>query len=298
MSSVTSGIRGFDRHDGSSNAVAANSGSARSKSSREMPRSAMERGMSRASNNCSTAANQALHLLGNRMTAQAEQVGHGGVLLVRIIPALVRRGHELGRDRRVESNHVRQHERIGAAVGDAEASAEGVRQRMIDPDRRVRKCQRRDAGGVVHHAARLQILRLAVSDGQIAEHQADCLHRVRVGVWRSKNRNAGFERVGEAVDTGVGSQPFRHRHDELRIDNRHVGRQRIVGEGHFAPARAIDHDGERSHFAAGPAGGGDGDQPHGIRFLGREIGRRACGYPGMARPVPRDRRPATRTAAS
>ena len=53
--------------------------------------------------------------------------------------------------------HVRQHERVGPAVRDAEPRAEGMRQRVIHAHRRVGKRQRRDAGGIVHHAARFFI---------------------------------------------------------------------------------------------------------------------------------------------
>ena len=53
---------------------------------------------------------------------------------------------------------MRQHERVGPAVRDAEARAEGMCQRVIDAYRDVGERDRRNAGGIVHHAARLFIL--------------------------------------------------------------------------------------------------------------------------------------------
>jgi len=60
---------------------------------------------------------------------------------------------------------MRQHERVGAAMSHAEARAEGVRQRVIHPYGCVGKRQRRKAGGIVHHTARLFILRVFKGDG-------------------------------------------------------------------------------------------------------------------------------------
>ena len=104
--------------------------------------------------------------------------------------------------------HVRQHERIGPAVRDAEARAEGMRQRVIHAHRGVGKCHRRDAGGVVHHAARLFVAGMLIGDRQVLEYQPDRLHGVGVGVGRSVDRNPGFQRVRQAVDAGIGGKPF------------------------------------------------------------------------------------------
>ena len=121
----------------------------------------------------------------------------------------------------------------------------------------------------MHHAARLFVVRMLVRDRQVLEHQPNRLHGVGVGVGRSVNRNASLERVRQAVDAGIGGQAFRHRHDELRIDDRHVGSQRVIGQRHLAPALLVDQDGKGSDFAAGAAGRGDGNQPRPIDFFGR-----------------------------
>src|SRR5262249_19648090 len=53
--SLTIGIRGLERHEGSSKAIFAKSGSALSKSGCEIPNSAIERGICNRSSNCSVA---------------------------------------------------------------------------------------------------------------------------------------------------------------------------------------------------------------------------------------------------
>ena len=64
----------------------------------------------------------------------------------------------------VVRDDVRQHERVGPAVRHAEARAESMRQRVIHAHRRVGKRHRRDAGGIVHHAARLFVAGMLVGD--------------------------------------------------------------------------------------------------------------------------------------
>ena len=59
-----------------------------------------------------------------------------------------------------------QHERVGPAVRHAEPRAKGMRQRVIHAHRGVGERNRRNAGGIVHHAARLFIVRVLISDGQ------------------------------------------------------------------------------------------------------------------------------------
>src|ERR1035438_4788765 len=53
--SLNKGMRGFERHEGSSKAILTNSGIARSNSSFEIPSSAIERGIANWSSNCSVA---------------------------------------------------------------------------------------------------------------------------------------------------------------------------------------------------------------------------------------------------
>ena len=55
-SSLINGIRGFERHEGSSKAILAKSGMAVSNSSFEIPSSAIERGIANWSSSCSVAA--------------------------------------------------------------------------------------------------------------------------------------------------------------------------------------------------------------------------------------------------
>ena len=110
-------------------------------------------------------------------------------------------------------------------------------------------------------------------------------------------RDAGFERVRQAIDAGVGGQPLRHRHDELGIDDGHVGRQRVVRQGNFAMPRALSsHHREGSDFAARCRWWW---RPRSSRsrfdLPGGDIAPRAYGCPGTARPTPRGRLRATRS---
>ena len=214
---------------------------------------------------------QVLHLLLNRVAAQAQQIRDRRVLLVRDISLLVRRRQELGRYGRVIRNDVRQHERIGPAVRHSEVCPEGMRQRVIHAHRRVGKRHRRNAGGIVHHGARLFIARMLISDGQVLERHPDRLHGVAICIGRSVTGNGSFQRMGQAVDAGIGRKALRHGHNKLRIDDGHIRGQRVVGEGYFAPALFVGQHGKGSDFAPGSAGGGDGNQPRPVNFLGRVL---------------------------
>ncbi len=121
----------------------------------------------------------------------------------------------------------------------------------------------------MHHGARLFVAGVCISDGQVLERQLHGLQGIGVGIGRSQNRDPRFQGVSQTVDTGVGGKAFRHRHDELRIDDRHIRTQRVVGQSHLAPSRFVEQDGERSDFAPGAAGSGNGDQPCVVNFFGR-----------------------------
>ena len=77
--------------------------------------------------------------------------------------------------------------------------------------------------------------------------------------------------MGQTVDAGVSGKPLGHRHDELRIDNRHIRTQRVVGQRHFAPACFVEKNRKRSHFTTRSAGRGDGNQARRINFFGRVL---------------------------
>ena len=167
--------------------------------------------------------NELLYFFVDRGASQAQQIGDRGVFLMCDISTLVGGGHELGRNGRVERNHMRQHQGVRPPVGYMKARSECVCQGVIDAHGGIREGDRSDAGCVVHHAACLFIMRMLIRDRQVLEDQPYRLHRVRVGVGRSVNRHCSFERMRQAVDAGIGRQHLRHRHHELRIDDGHVG---------------------------------------------------------------------------
>ena len=153
----------------------------------------------------------------------------------------------------------------------AKARAEGMRQRVIHSHRRIGECHGRDAGCVVHHRARLFVARVFIGDRQVLERQPNRLHGVGVGIGRGVIGNRGFQRVRQTVDAGIGRQPLRHRQHELRIDNRHVRGERIIGERHLAPVLLVGHHRKRSDLAARAAGGGNGNQPRRSIRLRRKL---------------------------
>ncbi len=106
----------------------------------------------------------------------------------------------------------------------------------------------------MHHAARLFVVRMLIGYRQVFEYQPYCLHGVGVGVGRGKDRDRGLERVGQAINAGVGRQSLGHRHDELRIDDGYVGRKRIIDQRDFNPPVLVGHYGEGSDLTARAAG--------------------------------------------
>ena len=88
----------------------------------------------------------------------------------------------------------------------------------------------------------------AVGDGarQRVEDQVDGLQAERVRVRRREDRDVGLQRVGERVDPGVGGQLGRHAQRERRIDDRHVGDERVVDKRELALAGGDTAAGETS----------------------------------------------------
>ena len=61
-------------------------------------------------------------------------------------------------------------------------------------------------------------------------------------------------------------RPFRHGHNKLRINDGHVGSERVIGQGHLAPALFVGQHGKWSDFTSRSAGGGNGNQPRPVSF--------------------------------
>ena len=81
-----------------------------------------------------------------------------------------------------------------------------------------------------------------------------------VGVVGRHNRSVSFERVGNGVDTGSGSQAFRCGHHHIRVDDCHVRQKLIVGKRPFHAGVRIGNNRERGHFGAGARGGRNRDE--------------------------------------
>ena len=229
-----------------------------------MPAAAAVRGMPSSPSSASTRAKSASHDV-----AEPEHARHLGVLGRDDVGAVAGRRHELRRDRRVVAEDLREEERVGAAVRDAEARADGVGERVVDADERVGEGEPGDRRAVGHLRPRGQVVAVREGARQRVEDHPDGLQAQRVGVRRGEDRHVGLERVRQRVDAGVRGQRRRHRDRQARLDDRLVGDQRVVDEREL---RAADRQhGGRRDLGAGAGGGGHGDQPGAVRIL-REAG--------------------------
>ena len=95
------------------------------------------------------------------------------VLLRRDVVSGAGRGHELARQRRVVAQHVGQEDRVGAAVGDPEAGADRMGERVVDADEGVREGQAGDRRRVGHRRPRLEVVAVAVGPRQRVEDQVE-----------------------------------------------------------------------------------------------------------------------------
>ena len=132
---------------------------------------------------------------------------------------------------------MRQEHAVRAAVGDAEARADRVGERVVDADERVREREARDRRGVGHVGARPEVVAVGDRARQRVEDQVHRLQAEGVGVRRREDRDVGLERVGQRVDAGVGRHLRRQRQREPRIDDGDVGHERVVDERELAAAR-------------------------------------------------------------
>ena len=137
----------------------------------------------------------------------------------------------------VVAQHVRQEDPVCAAVRDAEARADRVGQRVADADEGVGEREAGDRGGVGHRGARLEVVAVGKARGSASKIRLTaCMQNASV-YGEAKIDTAGLERVGQRVDAGVGGDRRRQRERQPRVDDRHVGHQRVVDERHLAPRR-------------------------------------------------------------
>ena len=66
--------------------------------------------------------------------------------------------------------------------------------------------------------------------------------------------------MGHRVDAAEGGERLGQVHHQVGVDDGHVRRQFVVGDGILLAGRVVGDHGERRHFGAGARGGGDGDQ--------------------------------------
>ena len=130
-------------------------------------------------------------------------------------------------------------------------STELVSHRMAHSEERVRKSHTRHGGGVRHLLTRLRIIgTVVIAAGKIFKYIFKSAYCEAVRVIGGKHRRIRLKSMGHGVDTGGGSQTLGLVHHHIRIDNRHVRKQLIVGKRVFHSADLIGDNCEGSDLGA------------------------------------------------
>ena len=66
--------------------------------------------------------------------------------------------------------------------------------------------------------------------------------------------------MGQDIQTGVSGDFFRHRHNQVRVNDRYVRGQFVVGQWVLGTLIFVGNNGKGGHFRAGTGGGRDGHQ--------------------------------------
>ena len=145
-----------------------------------------------------------------------------------------------------------------------ERRADGVRHRVHDAQERVAEGHAGDRAGVVHLLPRPGGGRRAGLAGhrllEVGEDQPDRVQGHPVGEVVRVDRHVRLGGVGQRVETGVGRQRGRHVRGQHRVDDRHGGRQGVVGQRVLGAGDRVGDHRERGHLGAGARGRRDADE--------------------------------------
>ena len=251
------------------NAASASSGSAASNSRSATPASASERGMPTVSSRSSTRGEQPLAALVRAAPAEPVDPGHLRVLVGRHVARVAGGGHELRRQRRVVAQDVRQEDAVGAAVRDAEARADRVRERVADADERVREREARESSPRCSS-------RCAPSRSDPSAHARGSASRIRCSACMQNASVKGDAKIETPASSACvsASTPVsavserRHRQRQARVDDGHVGHERVVDQRQLA--RADGEHRRRRDLRARPGRRRHRDEPDRVLDL-REV---------------------------
>ena len=127
-------------------------------------------------------------------------------------------------------------------------------------------------GGIGHLFPGLDVGQaVVIGPGQVFKDSLQRLDGQAVGVIRSHHGGVGFQGVGHGIDAAGGGEALGGGHVEVGVDDRHVGQQRVIGQGVFHAALFIGDDREGRHLAARTGGGGNSDEISLFAHLGEGI---------------------------
>ncbi len=123
-----------------------------------------------------------------------------------------------------------------------------------------------------HRLARGAVLRLGAGGADVAGDEAHRVFCEAVGERAGAAADIGLDRMGQAVDPGVGGQPQRHRQGQLKIDDRRRRAAGEPGDQHLLVGLGIGDDGKAGDLRAGARRGRDRDDRRaGSRDLVRHL---------------------------
>ncbi|SSL80546.1 Uncharacterised protein [Klebsiella pneumoniae] len=109
----------------------------------------------------------------------------------------------------------------------------------------------------MHFAAGRNAVALTNRNGQGAKHQPGGLFRQRIGKIGGLRRDPCLQGVGQRVQPGMGCDGGRYANHQRRVDDRHVGTERLMEQRVLDPFFRVADDAGAGHFRTGTAGGGD-----------------------------------------
>mmetsp|Transcript_3950 Transcript_3950/g.7227 ORF Transcript_3950/g.7227 Transcript_3950/m.7227 type:complete len:374 (+) Transcript_3950:353-1474(+) len=219
------------------------------------------------------AMDQRPHLLlgAVRVLGELEHISDLGIRLQRDGVLVLRKGSHLGRRAGgVEGDNMGEHDGVGGAVGDMELRAQLVSARVADTQECVGEGHARNGRPIVHVLTRNLVVAIEEDGLQVRVDEPDGLHRLRLGEVGGDGGHKALHCVNQGVVAGGGGQAGGHSVGEVRVDDGHLGGERVIADGVLAAVGA-SHHGERCHLGSGAAGSGHADQVGNLRPQSGEV---------------------------
>ena len=108
----------------------------------------------------------------------------------------------------------------------------------------------------MHFAAGRNAVALTNRNGQGAKHQPGGLFRQRIGKIGGLRRDPCLQGVGQRVQPGMGCDGGRYANHQRRVDDRHVGTERLMEQRVLDPFFRVADDAGAGHYRTGTVAGG------------------------------------------